>query len=472
MSRLVAVSNRVGAPRGAASAGGLAVALVEALQQSGGLWFGWSGKTTSQKASTARLEHEGGLTLVTLDLPKDEYDGYYFGFSNRCLWPACHFRPDLIDFDHAAFEAYSKVNRRFAQALAPLLRDDDLIWVHDYQLLPLAHELRKLGATQRIGFFLHIPFPPPDLLVALPVHATLVDWLFDYDLVGLQTERDVHRLHDYLIQEAGGRVDGPRISANNRETRVAAFPIGIDAQQFNALARSPAGSREFNRMREALRGRTQIIGVDRLDYSKGLLRRMHAFERLLERHPKTHGNVEYLQVAPLSRRELKAYEDFRLELEHGAARINGRFASFDWTPLRYLTQPLPRRTLAGLYRASRIGLVTPLRDGMNLVAKEYVAAQDPEDPGVLVLSRFAGAAAQMTMALQVNPYDLTEVADAIERARTMPLAARQLRRDCLFDALQRDDVAHWRTAFIDALQAGTAGRAPVPVRAASERRRR
>ncbi|MFA5939947.1 MAG: trehalose-6-phosphate synthase [Sinimarinibacterium sp.] len=456
MSRLVVVSNRVGSTREAASAGGLAVALVESLRASGGLWFGFSGKTSRSGTRSPQIVNDEGFTRATLNLPLDEHHGYYSGYSNGCLWPICHIRPDLIDFERAHFEAYARVNHRFAQALAPLLRTSDTVWVHDYHLVPLAHELRALGARQRIGFFLHVPFPPPDLLEALPEHQSLLRWLFDYDLVGFQTDSDLHHFHA-SIERIGGRVRNGQVHAFGHQLRSGAYPIGIDAQQFRALSLSPAGAREFRRMRSSLRGRAQIIGVDRLDYSKGLLRRVHAVEALLDRHPQTRGHVEFLQVAPLSRHELKAYDDFRKELELAAAQVNGRFAQFDWTPVRYLNRPLPRRTLAGLYRASRIGLVTPLRDGMNLVAKEYVAAQDPDDPGVLVLSRFAGAAPQLDAALLVNPYDSGEVADALAMALSMPQAERCSRHARLMAVLLDKDAAAWRADFLGELE-GTRNR--------------
>lgn len=452
MSRLVVVSNRVGSVREAASAGGLAVALVEALQASGGLWFGFSGRT-SRKESTrnARVIEDNGITTATLDLTASDYHGYYFGYANGCLWPICHFRPDLIDFDRPHFDAYRRVNQQFAEALQPLLRANDQIWVHDYQLIPLGHALRELGARQRLGFFLHIPFPPPDLLDALPGHETVLRWLFDYELVGFQTTRDRQHFHD-CVARAGGRIDKDGVQAFGRRLRTGAYPIGVDARQFRELSLSPAGGREFRRMRNSLRGRAQIIGVDRLDYSKGLLRRMHAIEMLLDRHPQTRGQVEFLQIAPLSRNELKAYDDFRKELELAGAHINGRFAQFDWTPVRYLNRPLPRRTLSGLYRASRVGLVTPLRDGMNLVAKEYVAAQEPEDPGVLVLSHFVGAASQLDAALLVNPYDPGEVADALASALSMPQAERCDRHARMMATLLRYDAATWRASFLGELE--------------------
>jgi trehalose 6-phosphate synthase len=291
------------------------------------------------------------------------------------------------------------------------------------------------------------------MLAALPCHDWLVRVLFDYDLIGFQTEPDLHRFYDYVRQEARGHVRKEGASAYGRELRAGAFPIGIDVDQFRALACSADGEREYRHMRESLGERNQIICVDRLDYTKGLLRRMEAYEMLLDQHPEARGRIELLQVAPISRGEVKAYRDFRGELEQSAAHINGRFSTLDWTPVRYLNRTLPRSTLASLYRASRIALVTPMRDGMNLVAKEYVAAQDAEDPGVLVLSRFAGAALQMKAALQVNPYDTGGVANALQQARTMSLEERRERHAEMLRVLRDYDVRRWRDEFCRALAA-------------------
>ncbi|SHG43293.1 trehalose 6-phosphate synthase [Hydrocarboniphaga daqingensis] len=449
--RLVAVSNRISSVRGAPLAGGLAVALVDALREKRGLWFGWSGKTADQSTDTANVSQEGDVTLATVDLSQEDHDAYYSGFANRCLWPLFHFRLDLTGYDRAHFEAYQRVNRRFAGALSPLLRDDDLIWVHDYHLFPLGSELRRLGVTQRLGFFLHIPFPPRELLTTLPQHRSLVRSLFDYDLVGFQIEDDVKRLASYVEQDLGGTVGDGWMEAFGRRLNIRAFPVGIDTARYHDFAFSSHGQREYLRLREFLRDRDQIIGVDRLDYSKGLVRRMNAYELLLESQAAAHGRITYLQIAPISRGEVAAYQDFRRELEQHAANINGRFGQVDWVPIRYVNEAIPRRRLAGLYRASRVGLVTPMRDGMNLVAKEYVAAQDEKDPGVLVLSRFAGAAQQMRDALLVNPYDTEEVAGALEQARTMPLDERRNRHHKLMEGLLRDDVSDWRRRFLEAL---------------------
>ena len=457
-ARLVAVSNRVGPVRGAAAAGGLAVGLVDVLRERGGLWFGWSGKTTAAGKTRLHVEKTDGITCATLDLTQQEYDGYYNGFSNNCLWPLLHFRIDLMRFERAQLDTYRHVNARFAAGLAKLLKPDDIVWVHDFHLIPLAEELRRLRVRQRIGFFLHTPFPPTEILSTLPVHEGIVRALLDYDLVGFQTEEDVARFAEHARRSCEAKVRGDRVSAFGRTASMGAFPIGIDVDQFHRYAFTSPGNREFARMRRVLRGRDQFIGVDRLDYSKGLLRRMDAFGRYLERHPGAHGKVILLQVAPVSRGSIESYRNFRQELDREAARVNGRFARFDWTPVHYLNRALPRRTLAGLYRASRVGIVTPMRDGMNLVAMEYIAAQDPADPGVLVLSRFAGAAQYLREALLVNPYDGEETATAMHFARDMRIQERRRRHEALVRRLRERDVGRWRQEFIGALQEAPAWR--------------
>jgi trehalose 6-phosphate synthase len=302
-----------------------------------------------------------------------------------------------------------------------------------------------------MGFFLHTPFPPTEILTTLPVHESLTRALFAYDLIGFQTEDDLARFRDHVVRAYGGRSRGEKVSAFGREIRIGAFPIGIDVDQFKRYAFTAPGNQEYARMRHVLRGRDQFIGVDRLDYSKGLLRRMDAFGRYLAGHPRAHGKVILLQVAPVSRGSIESYRNFRQELDREAARVNGRFARFDWTPVHYLNRALPRRTLAGLYRASRVGIVTPMRDGMNLVAMEYLAAQDPADPGVLVLSRFAGAAQYLREALLVNPYDGEETAEAMHLAREMRIQERRRRHAALMRRLETHDVERWRREFLGAL---------------------
>lgn len=453
MSRLIVVSNRVGPVKDAGRAGGLAVALVEALSEQGGIWYGWSGKTGNQADGRPQLQTIGSLTLATLDLTPGEYEEYYNGFANRCLWPLFHYRLDLTAFNRQYYEGYRKVNAKFAQSLQPLLQNDDLIWVHDYHFMLLANELRHVGSTQSIGFFLHIPFPSREILASLPTHDVLIRALFAYDVVGFQTEGDCDRFKDYVVHEAGGSVHGNRVRAFGRTILADVFPIGIDAAAYaDIAANSEEACHQYQNMVEMLGGRVQIIGVDRLDYTKGLPERFASYERLLEDYPDLRGRVSYLQIAPPSRGQVKAYQEIRHELEALTGNINGHYSEFDWTPLRYLNRSFNRRALAGLYRASKIGLVTPLRDGMNLVAKEYIAAQDPENPGVLILSRFAGSAQQMTDALIVNPYDIKGVADTLQKARYMSRAERIARYQTLMEGLKREDVTHWRDEFLNKLE--------------------
>ncbi|WP_119421624.1 alpha,alpha-trehalose-phosphate synthase (UDP-forming) [Desertibaculum subflavum] len=452
MARLVIVSNRVALPRErGARAGGLAVALREALAKHGGLWFGWSGETSAEASDTPRVLRTPQGAYATLDLSEAEHAGFYVGFANSTLWPLFHYRLGLIDFRRAAFEAYLGVNRRFAAALAPMVEPDDLVWVHDYHFIPMATKLRKLGLRNRIGFFLHIPFPAKEVLTALPGHERLVADLCAYDLVGFQTQGDVEAFQGYIASEAGGRVGDGWVEAFGRRLRVGAFPIGIDAEAFAEAAVKAAASEETQRLKDSLAGRRLMIGVDRLDHSKGLPKRFEAFQELLGTHPEHRGKVTFMQIAPISRGEVAQYRTLRRELEGLAGRINGKYAEFDWAPVRYLNRAFVRTTLAGFYRFACVGLVTPLRDGMNLVAKEYVAAQDPADPGVLILSRFAGAARELDGALIVNPFDIDQLAAAMHRALRMPLDERRARWSGMMDIVRRHDITHWRETFMAAL---------------------
>ncbi len=455
MSRIVAISNRVGPIRGAARAGGLAVALIEALRQSKGLWFGWSGRIGDSEGGT-RIERAGNFDIATVNLTKTEHEDYYNGFANRCLWPLFHYRIDLTAYDRQFYDGYQRVNVRFARAVQPLLRESDRIWVHDYHLIPCGQSLRDMGCRHPMGFFLHIPFPSREVLLTLPHHEQLIHSMLAYDLIGFQTQRDVERFFDYAVNEiSGAKLQGDVLRVGGRQVRAAAYPIGIDARDYAGFVDTEDGQRQWMRAKNALRGRTQIIGVDRLDYTKGLPERFAAFERLLTDYPDSHGRIEYLQIAPPTREGVPEYDLIRHKLEQSASQINGRYSEVDWTPLHYINRTLSRRALAGLYRASKIGLVTPLRDGMNLIAKEYVAAQDPQDPGVLVLSRFAGAAVQMKAALIVNPYDTVGVAEAMQIARYMSLEERRNRYSELMQGLVREDISHWRERFVSELRAAS-----------------
>ena len=454
MSRLVVVSNRVADLEAGAQAGGLAVAVNSMLEETGGLWFGWDGNILDDDANrTPHVVHHNAATVATIPLSRSEYDNYYLGYSNKVLWPSFHYRLGLLDYETAYVEGYRHVNAMMADHLAKMIAPQDLVWVHDYHLIPLAAELRARGVTARIGYFLHIPFPPPDVLLAVPDHAWLIETLFAYDVVGFQTSWDLTNFQRYVLEQAGGILKaGGQMSAFDRTIVARHFPIGIDAAAFKQMARTPEAESRIRLLSQRTLNRAQIIGVDRLDYTKGLPDRLRAFRRLLELFPENLKRVTLMQIAPPTREEVAAYVDIREELEGLSGNINGEFGDFDWTPVRYIHRAIPRDTLAALFRGSKAGLVTPLRDGMNLVAKEYIAAQDDDDPGVLILSRFAGAAEDLEEALIVNPYDLDDVANAMQRALKMPVRERVERHRALSTRVRTRDVNHWREQFLGALR--------------------
>jgi trehalose 6-phosphate synthase len=430
------------------------MALTAGLRAYDGLWFGWSGDTTPEFNGKITTTKSDGVTIATIDLEDIDVQEYYNGYANKTLWPVFHYRIDLAAYDRSFNQGYDRVNRRFAETLRPLIEPDDIVWIHDYHMIPMARELRRLGVKNRIGFFLHIPWPARQLVTTLPRHRQLVEALFDYDLIGFQTTEWLEAFEDYLVHEVDGRSLGDgRLEAFGKTVRAGAFPIGIDAEDFAVQVRSTAAARMYDRMAAQSVFRSMIVGVDRLDYSKGLDERFLGFELFLKDNPHFHGKVFLLQIAPLSRDEVDTYQDIRTELDTLSGRINAAFADTDWSPIRYVNRNYRRDELAGVYRAARVGLVTPLRDGMNLVAKEYVAAQNPDDPGVLILSRFAGAAMQMKEALIVNPFSHEELAEALKRALTMDIGERKRRYEALFEGVKRDDVTAWRESFVSALEA-------------------
>ena len=452
MGRLVIASNRVGSSL-KGNEGGLATAMLAAFDQREVVWLGWSGEVTDESSGPTRVHREGRLTRMLVDLQRSDYEGYYLEFANCVLWPVFHYRVNLAEYGRERWATYGRVNEMFAERLAPALKPDDILWVHDYHMIPLGAALRRLRVDNPIGFFLHIPFPAPEVLATLPVHEALVRALFAYDLVGFQTENDLQAFRDYVEREAGGWIgrDGT-IHAYGRSVRAGSFPISIDTRLVAARAARAASTRRAARLRDSLSDQRLVIGVDRLDYTKGLVHRFDAVERLLETNPLYRRAVVVLQIAPPSREDVPEYQRIRAELDARIGRINGRFGEPDHLPVRYINRSFRQETLFGFYRASRVGLVTPLRDGMNLVAKEFVASQDPDDPGVLVLSRFAGAARELEAALIVNPFDVDQIADALDRALAMPIEERRERYDTMMAHLDTHDVHAWRDAFLDALQ--------------------
>ncbi len=454
--RLVIVSNRVAIPRrNAPAAGGLAVGVLGALRDHGGVWFGWNGQLTASEASDPEIVSRGNINYATISLNETDFEQYYNGYSNKVLWPVCHYLLDFIQYDSADFEGYKRVNSLFARKLASILRPDDLVWVHDYHLIPLAAELRQAGIENRIGFFLHVPFPAYEALRAAPGHEYLLRSLCAYDVLGFHTPRDLAAFESCVRGPvvSGEAISDRRIRVPGGELVADVFPIGIDVDELQQLSVEANELRQVSNLVRSLAGRDLIIGVDRLDYSKGLMQRMLAYERLLERYPNTQRSVTLMQIAPPTRTGVRAYEEIRRELEQVSGRINGRFAESDWVPIRYLNKGIARKPLMGFFRNAAVGLVTPVRDGMNLVAKEFVAAQDPEDPGMLVLSSLAGAACELEDAVIVNPHDRDNVADGIANALTMSLEERRDRHASMLAVLRRNDITAWRRRFVDALAA-------------------
>ena len=453
MGRLVVVSNRVPLPseRGA-KAGGLAVALADALQP-GSLWFGWSGRRSARGSGTTHIQRSEGVTYATIDLTEAEYHSFYVNFSNGALWPLLHFRLGLVDFRTDDYGGYRSVNRQYAAALLPLLRPDDVIWVHDYHLIPLAAELRALGVTNRIGFFLHTPFVPPTIFHALPRSTELLTTFCSYDVIGFHTRTYRTAFLDCITETLGIHSDPDgRFVWRGNSVRVIVDPIGIDAEGFGDRARDASRGNDARMLRDSLGKGGLAIGVDRLDYSKGLINRFEAIGRFFGTYPQHRRQVSFLQVAARSREYQGAYQRLRRELDRIVGDTNGRYSEFDWTPLRYMTRAVKRDTLAGFFRLSRLAMVTPLRDGMNLVAKEYVAAQDPGDPGVLILSRFAGAAEELTEALIVNPYDSDEIADAMHVGLSMEVEERRERWNALHTKVTTNTAERFCTVFLNHLQ--------------------
>jgi len=428
--------------------------LIAAMQARGGLWFGWDGETADGAVEPPTMNRKGNITYVAAHLDQSDYQDFYLGFCNSVLWPLFHYFVDAFRYSEVHYQAYQRVNLRFAQELRALLEPDDVVWVHDYHLIPLAQKLRESGVRQPIGFFLHIPFPNIEVLRVLPVYGELLQALSAYDVLGFQTKTDLEAFHGAVAQVWGPQsVHGDRVSIGERSVVTSVYPIGVDIDAIQREATESLSSEECKRMVAGMLGRRLMVGVDRLDYSKGLVERFRAYERFLETHPENQNHVTFLQIAPLSRTDVRAYSEIRRELEQTTGRTNGRFADTDWTPIRYLNKNFSHDVLMAFLRNALVGIATPLRDGMNLVAKEFVAAQDPADPGVLVLSTLAGAAHELGGAVLVNPYDTRGMAHAIQQAFNMPLAERRVRHQSMIEILRKNCIHAWYTRFLEALDA-------------------
>lgn len=439
------VSNRVVDFGAASQAGGVSVAIYDTLARHNGFWFGWNGQVDDTETPETVVEQGGGHTTVTMPLTAADYNDFYLGYSNSVLWPVFHNRLDLAQFEAGYYARYIAVNEKFAAHLARMIEPDDVIWVHDYHLFPLALALRRLGIENPIGFFLHIPVGPAQALIAIPEHREIARALSAYDLVGVQTDRDLRNLIDFLQQSVSGSLlPSGRIRACDSELDIGCFPVGINPQDFSGSLVVRDGNEEGSET-------SRIIGIDRLDYTKGLPQKFRAFGKFLEDYPEHRRRIVLSQFAPPTRESVEAYADIRGELESLSGSINGRYGELDWVPINYIHRPMPRNELRDVYRASHICWVTPLMDGMNLVSKEYVASQDPADPGVLILSKFAGAAAQLRDAVLVNPYDPNDMVQTLRQALEMPIDERVARHKKLMNVIHKSDADTWSDSYYSSL---------------------
>lgn len=461
---LIAVSNRLpialargedGAWRVGRGSGGLVTALTPVLQQNGGAWIGWSGEIEASgevKRALARARRKFRYLLHPLTLTRKERDQFYYGFCNEVLWPMFHDLQTLCNFDPTYWKAYLEVNRKFARVVADNCRDGAYIWVHDYHLMNAGGELKDLSVGVPVLFYLHTPFPPLDVFLKLPWRLQILRALLRYDLVGFQTRRDLHNfLHcirslipEAIIREKDNRAT---IHTGGGKLRAGAFPISIDYGWFEKQAAQPEVIRMASAIRADLRNRWIILGVDRLDYTKGIPYRLRAFRNALERFPDLRQKVSFVQIVAPSRENIPRYNDLKRDIERLVGQVNGRFTEFGWVPIHYIYRNLERPELLAYYRASQMTLVTPLKDGMNLVVKEYCVS-NLEEEGAVILSEFAGAATQLGEALLVNPYDIEGVADTIYRTWKMRAPERLQRMRKLRSSIRRHDVYHWLHSFL------------------------
>ena len=429
-----------------------------ALKNRNAVWFGWSGEVADAARAETRTVRVNKVDYVPFDLSSVDIQEYYSGFAKSVLWSVLHYRVDLQQYSRLDASGYLRVNRLFADRLNPLLKDDDIVWVHDYHLMPLARDLRSRGHRNAIGFFLHTPCSPPDVLHAMPSHNEILGALAHYDLIGFQTENDRDNFAQYLASQGAKPMRDGAFEMDERRVRLGVFPVSIETADFRRLARCAGRSALVRQVRSSLGESRLVLGVDRIDCSKGIPHRMKAFERFLEINPAWRGKVTLLQVMPARGPDDKRFGEIEAELAGLIGRINGRFGDLAWTPIRYVNHSYSRGVLAGIYRLADAALVTPLRDGMNLVAKEFVAAQDSEDPGVLVLSQFAGAANELDRALIVNPHETDGVAVALKRALEMPLPERRERHVTMLGRLMDWDIKKWAESYLSALVESHSGR--------------
>jgi len=465
MNRLILVSNRLPFALERAgtdewivtlSAGGLVSALAPVLRGRGGTWIGWPGVAGDiPNAPFAEATRDAGYEVVPVALSEAERDEFYYGYSNEVIWPLFHDLQNFCHFEPAFWETYKAVNERYAEAIARHCQPGDFIWVHDYHLMYVAQALRERDVHAALTFFLHIPFPPFDIFAKLPQQQRLLRALLQFDLLGFQTRRDLRNflqcvrrvLPDAEVLPSSGL---QRIRSSGRTIRAGSFPIGIDFESFEKGAASEEVARRARELRAAFPGCQLMLGVDRLDYSKGIPERLRAFRVALERHQELRGRVVLIQAVVPSRVEIPRYHEFKGRIDRLVGDTNGRFSTDTWLPVHYRFRSLDRDDLLAHYRACEIALVTPLKDGMNLVAKEYCACCVQKNDGVLILSQFAGAAEQLKPAVLVNPYDVEQVADAIFKVFRMSDAERRARMKRMRRIVHHEDVFWWVDSFLKA----------------------
>ena len=464
MSKTIIISNRLpvqlqiseGKIEAIPSVGGLATGMKSVHQEGESLWIGWSGLTREEIPESLEPEIDAALAdhgCSKVPLTQKEVSGFYFGFSNRTIWPLFHYFTEHVTYSEVAWKAYVKINRLYAEKILEILQEGDILWVHDYHLIPLAQELRRAGITQPIGFFLHVPFPSYEAFRAVPGHEFLLRALTAYDVVGFHTPRDLKAFRTCLEEPIVDAtfIDDTRVRVGDGELIADVFPIGIDVDEIQKLSSDSQSMKTVQRMVSSLDGRQLLIGVDRLDYSKGLKLRLRSYERLLERYPNAQRNVTFIQIAPPTRTGVRAYDEIRSELEQTSGHINGRFAESDWVPIRYLNKGVDRKPLMGFLRNADVGLVTPVRDGMNLVAKEYVACRT-DSTGALVLSEFTGSAEQLGDAWMVNPYDIAGLKESIRQATRAGEEEHTRRMTSMRHVVFEQNVQRWVRDFLSSLE--------------------
>lgn len=476
--RLIVVSNRLplvlnqlesGRWEASPSSGGLVSALVPVLQKRGGVWIGWPGTTDASnyqvQPALTQVSTDYGCTFRPVMLTRDDIDRFYFGFSNEVIWPLFHDLFTNCNFDPDFWDSYRDVNRRFAMAVAEVDEPDAIVWVHDYHLMSLAHDLRKMGHEFRTGFFLHTPFPALEIFLKLPWRFDILRDLLEFDTIGFQTLRDrrnflfcVRALFNATVDGTGSIIklrvrdslEDPSCRID-REISVGIFPIGIDYDKVAGMATTDEVKARAHTLRADLSDRKIVLGVDRLDYTKGLLNRLNAFRHTLRRYPELRGKINLVQHVVPSRKEIPDYRQLRLDMERLISEINGEFTESGWIPIHYMFHSLKFHELIAYYLAADIALITSLKDGMNLVAKEYCAAQTNND-GVLILSEFAGAAVQLQKgALLINPHDIDQTAERIHRAYRMSQEERRERMQLLRRIIRSQNVFRWADTFLDAI---------------------